>query len=109
MKTPKNHYARSSQLSEVKFRELVKLFTADLTAVQIAQLSGINRNTVNRYLRLIRERIVAYNEAQRPFFGVVEVDESLFGAKPPFLASTSAKVWCTRKLFQIARKPRYKG
>ena len=81
MKTLKNRYARSSQLSEAKFRELVKLFSADLTAVQIAQLSGINRNTVNRYLRLIRERIVAYNEAQRPFFGVVEVDESLFGAK----------------------------
>ena len=81
MKKAKNYYARSSQLSEAKFRELVKLFSADLTAVQIAQLSGINRNTVNRYLRLIRERIVVYNEAQRPFFGVVEVDESLFGAK----------------------------
>ena len=80
-KKAKNCYARSSQLSEAKFRELVKLFSADLTAVQIAQLSGINRNTVNRYLRLIRERIVVYNEAQRPFFGVVEVDESLFGAK----------------------------
>lgn len=81
MKTPKNRYARSSLFSEATFRELVKLFSTDLTAVQIAQLSGINRNTVNRYLRLIREWIVACNEAQRPFFGVVEVDESLFGTK----------------------------
>ena len=59
----------------------MKYFAADLTAVQIARLSGINRNTVNRYLRLIRDRIVAYCEAQRPMFGVVEVDESFFGAR----------------------------
>ena len=77
----RNRYCRSSKLSEAKFRELVKYFAADLTAVQIAQLSGINRNTVNRYLRLIRDRIVAYCEAQRPMFGVVEVDESFFGAR----------------------------
>lgn len=81
MKSLNNRYAKSSKLSEAKFRELVKLFAADLTAVQIAQASGANRNTVNRYLRLIRERIFLYCEAQRPFFGVVEVDESLVGAK----------------------------
>ena len=81
MKILKNRYAKSSKLSEAKFREFVTLFAADLTAVQIAQVSGANRNTVNRYLRLIRERIFLYCDAQRPFFGVVEVDESLFGAK----------------------------
>jgi transposase len=77
----KNRYCKSSKLSEAKFRELVKYFAADLTAVQIAQLSGINRNTVNRYLRLIRDRIVWHCEEQRPLFGVVEVDESWFGAR----------------------------
>lgn len=81
MKIRKNRYAKNSKLSEAKFRLLVKLFAADLTAVRIAQVSGINRNTVNRYPRLIRERLVQYCDAQRPFFGVVEVDESLFGAK----------------------------
>lgn len=81
MKNRKNRYAKSSKLSEAKFRLLVKLFAADLTAVQIAQVSGLNRNTVNRYLRLIRERLLQYCDAQRPFFGIVEVDESLFGAK----------------------------
>lgn len=81
MKKQKNRYAKSSKLSEAKFRLLVKLFAADLTAVQIAQLSGLNRNTVNRYLRLIRERLLLYCDARRPFFGIVEVDESLFGAK----------------------------
>ena len=81
MNKQKNRYAKSSKLSEAKFRLLVKLFAADLTAVQIAQLSGVNRNTVNRYLRLIRERLFQYCDARRPFFGIVEVDESLFGAK----------------------------
>ena len=81
MKKQKNRYAKSSKLSEAKFRFLVKLFAADLTAVQIARVSGLNRNTVNRYLRLIRERLLQYCDAQRPFFGIVEVDESLFCAK----------------------------
>lgn len=81
MKQIKNRYLRSSKLSEAKFREIVKLFSADLTAVQIAQLANINRNTVNRILRLIRERILEYTETQRPFFGTIEVDESWFGAK----------------------------
>jgi len=81
MKTLKNCYVKSSKLSEAKFRLLIKLFAADLTAVQIAQISGINRNTVNRYLRLIRERIATYCENERPFFGVIEVDESWFGAR----------------------------
>ena len=41
----------------------------------------MNRNTVNRIFRGLRERILAACEAQRPFFGVVEVDESFFGAR----------------------------
>ena len=77
----KNRYCKSSKLSEAKFRELVKYFSADLTAVQIANLSGINRNTVNRYLRLIRERIALHCEQESPFSGTVEVDESYFGAR----------------------------
>jgi transposase-like protein len=59
----------------------VKLFSADLTAVQIARIANINRNTANRILRLIRERILEYSEGQRAFFGTIEVDESWFGAK----------------------------
>ena len=94
----RNRYCRSSKLSEAKFRELVKYFAADLTAVQIAQLSGINRNTVNRYLRLIRDRIVAYCEAQRPMFGVVEVDESSsvpVGSRVSVAGGRMARPWCS--------------
>ena len=75
----KNRYAWRSRISEVKTRELVRCFAADLTALQTAQLTGLNRNTVNRFYRALRERIAAACEETRPFFGVVEVDESWFG------------------------------
>ncbi len=77
----KNKYARRSKISEGKVRELVRYFAADLTALQAATLSGLNRNTVNRFYRGLRERILLDCEARRPLFGVVEVDESLFGAR----------------------------
>ena len=47
----------------------------------MAQLSGLNRNTVNRYLRRLRERIAVRCEQESPFVGTVEVDESHFGAR----------------------------
>ena len=77
----KNKYAYRSRISEVKIRQLVKHFAVDLDASQIAELSGLNRNTVNRYLMAIRERIADYCEAESPFSGEVEVDESYFGAR----------------------------
>jgi len=77
----KNKYAKSSRVSEAKFRHLLKCFALDLDATQIAQLSGLNRNTVNRYLRLLRERIALWCEEESPFEGQIEVDESYFGAR----------------------------
>lgn len=77
----KNRYAIRSRISEAKFRQLVRLFALDLEATQITILTGLNRNTINRYLRGIRQRIAEYCEAQSPFSGEVEVDESYFGAK----------------------------
>lgn len=78
---PKNKYKNRSRISEKQFRLLVKLFSADVMATQMAYLTGLNRNTVNRYLRGIRERIARYCEQQSPYSGTVEVDESWFGAK----------------------------
>ena len=77
----KSRYARRAHVSERQIRALVRCFAADLTALQTAQLSGLNRNTVNRLYRGLRERIVTACEAQRPFFGIVEVDESWFGPR----------------------------
>ena len=77
----KNRYAIRARVSEHQFRHIVRLFALDLDATQIAALSSLNRNTINRYLRGIRERIAEYCESQSPFSGEIEVDESYFGAK----------------------------
>ena len=77
----KNKYINRSRVSEAKFRDLVKYFSLDLDAQQISTLTHLNRNTVNRYLRLIRKRIAEICESETPLKGEVEVDESCFGAK----------------------------
>jgi len=77
----KNKYIKRAKITEVKFRQLIKLFVHDLDAQKIASLTNLNRNTVNRYLPLIRERIAEHCETQSSFKGEVEVDESYFGGK----------------------------
>ena len=79
--TVKNKYANRSKISEKKIRQIVKLFSIDLDASQITKISGLNRNTINRYLTGIRKRIAKFCESQSPFSGEVEVDESFFGAR----------------------------
>ena len=80
-KAPKNKYVENSRLSERKFRELPRLFCADVTAPSAASLTGLNRNTVNRYHGMPRARIAEICEADSPFDGEVEADESHFGAR----------------------------
>lgn len=70
-----------ARISRAKFRQLLKLFALDLTATQISALTALNRNTVNRYLRLIRQAVALYCERESPFSGDVELDESYFGAR----------------------------
>ena len=77
----KNKYSKHPHISERKFREILKLFCEDLTATQITNIAGLNRNTINRYLKLLRERMAQYCESESPFKGEVEVDESYFGGK----------------------------
>lgn len=79
--TMRNKYAKRSRISEKKFRQLVKLFLLDLDAIQISKLTGLNRNTINRYLNAIRTRISEYCEGESPFKGDIEVDESYFGPR----------------------------
>jgi len=76
-----NKYASRSKISEAKFRQLVKLFAIDLDASQIAQVTGLNRNTVNRYLMALRLRVADFCEQQVPVLGEIELDESYFGPR----------------------------
>jgi transposase len=70
-----------ARISRAKFRQIIKLFALDLTATQITALTGLNRNTVNRYLTLIRQAIAEHCQRESPFSGNVELDESYFGAR----------------------------
>ena len=47
----KNRYFVRSRISEKKFREIIRYFSVDLTAVQIAHLTKLNINTINRILK----------------------------------------------------------
>jgi transposase len=77
----RNRYVVRSRVSEHVFRRFLRHVAADLTAVQIAQLTGLNRNTVNRLLTCLRERMAQACELERPLRGHVEVDESYFGPR----------------------------
>ena len=79
--TISNKHLKRSKISEAKFREFIRYFSLDLDAHKIAFLTGLNRNTVNRYLLLLRKRIAEFCEQSSPFSGEIEVDESYFGAR----------------------------
>lgn len=76
-----NRYVVRSRITEAQFRRFARHVAADLTAVQIAMLTGLNRNTVNRLLACLRQRMAEACELDSPFTGTVEVDESYFGPR----------------------------
>ena len=76
-----NKYIKRSRISEAKFRHILQLFCLDIDAQTIAIITGLSRNTINRHLRLIRERIAELCRQSSPFTGEIEVDESYFGAR----------------------------
>ena len=76
-----NRYVKHAHISEAKFRRLLKGFALDLEADQVAALTGLSRQTINRYFKAIRRRLARLCEEESPFAGEVEVDESYFGAR----------------------------
>src|ERR1035437_3591407 len=74
-----NKYYNRSKISEARFRHLVRCFALDLTATETAALTGISVRSVNTIYLRIRERLAEVCEAQSPFSGQGEVDESYFG------------------------------
>ncbi len=76
-----NKYLKRSHISEAKFRQVVRLFCEDMTATQIASLTGLNRKTINRLLLHIRTVIADHCDDTSPLSGEVEVDESYFGPR----------------------------
>ncbi len=73
---------KKNGLSRYRIEKVMRCFCADLTATQTATLLGLNRKTVNRYYSLFRTAIaVAQERDKAAFAGVVEADESFFGAQ----------------------------
>ena len=77
----KNRYFKCSKISNWKTRQLIKYFSKDMTITMIADLTKLNRNTVDRYVQLLRKEIAQYCENTSEFVGQIECDESYFGGK----------------------------
>jgi len=77
----KNKYVHRSRISEAKFREIVKLFSLDLTATQITAIVGLNPKTVDMLVNKMRIRIASIGQSGNPTTGEFEADESYFGPK----------------------------
>ena len=74
----KNQYVRNAKISKSEFKLLIELFAVDLNASQITTITGLNRNTVNRYLRLIREAIARYSMIEFKAREEIKFDEIFF-------------------------------
>ena len=78
----KNKYVIRSRISKAKFRQIILLFSEDLSATQISHLTHLSRQTINKYLTAIRLRILDLSLLQSdPLMDQIEVDESYFGAR----------------------------
>lgn len=75
----RNKYIFRARISERKFRQVLRLFAADVSALASAELCALNYRTVHRLHTLWRARIVdPALEGLRPFAGEIEIDESYF-------------------------------
>ena len=74
-----------SKLSPYKTKKIIRCFCSDLTALQASEITWHNRNTINRYYNIFREKIYKKQlEELRQLLWwkneEVECDESYFGA-----------------------------
>ena len=76
----KNRYKRGAHLKERKFKEVLRMFCADIEAVKVSRLTGVNRNAVNALFARFRGRIAELSEQERLSGAArVQVDEAFFG------------------------------
>jgi len=85
-----------SKLSDWTIQKILRCFCDELTAVQTARQLRLNRNTIDRYYDIFREKIAGYQETQKQKFrGNIEIDESYFGSRhrgDPRGRSTATKI-----------------
>lgn len=75
---------RYNGLSRYRVEKIIEVFCLDIEASKAAILLKLNRKTTNRYYNLFRKKIYVHQQQEmKDFVGVVEVDESYFGATRP--------------------------
>lgn len=79
--TVTSEYVTRSKISEKEFREIIRFFALDLDASQIANITDLNRNTVNRYCKETQRKIAEYCKQSSTLSGTVEIDERYFGTR----------------------------
>lgn len=70
-----------AKISQYQIKKIIKHFCIDIEASKTAYLTGVNRNTVNRYYNWFRQIIYQQRtkELRELVKGEVELDESYFG------------------------------
>jgi transposase-like protein len=75
----KNTIHKVPHFSKRKFRVILKLFAGGVNAVQIAKLTGLNRNTINLRINRIRKKIYGAARAETlKNADNVQIDETFF-------------------------------
>lgn len=74
----KNKYVVHSRITEAKFRQIIKYFSLDLQANQIAELTGLSRNSINSYIKAIR-RVIANQTDPSYHYEKLHSNQLLFG------------------------------
>ena len=65
MPQPRRYY-RHSRITESKFCELIRYFSEDRSATEVAKLTGLTRKSVTTIFLRLRQRIAEYCERQSP-------------------------------------------
>lgn len=69
------------RLTTTKLNKIFLCFSEDLTATVTARIAGVNRNTVNRYFTIIREKIAKLS--------IAEYNQAMSGEAPPHFEARS--------------------
>ncbi len=73
---------KKAKLSSYKIKKIINCFCLDFNVTQTSKLLKLNRKTINEYYMTFRYAIALnqYDEFEK-FVGMVELDESYFGAR----------------------------
>jgi transposase len=75
-------YKKGSHFSRAKYREILRYFSADISASQTALFTNLNRDTINKIFLELRQIIANHCEKNSiSETGEIELDESYFGAR----------------------------